>query len=89
MTDITYLTQELLEFIKEKRADLIIESDEESQPFTMTIAEPETEADEEYAQEHLDELLMDKADCESFLDKLEAWIYDNQERPTKTNKSRA
>lgn len=89
MTDITQLTEEFLQFIKEQREGLIIESDEESLPFTMTIAEPETDDDAEYAQEQLDEILMDKADCESFLDKLEEWLQDNTERPTKTNKSRA
>lgn len=89
MTTAPELKQEILDFLKEKREELTAKADEESLPWIKTIAEPETEDDEEYAQKELDEVLMDNQDCTNLLNALQEWLDDYDDRETKSQKRRA
>ncbi len=89
MTTVEDLQEEIRLFIKSKKEELEAEVDEYTLPFIATIAEHDTEEEAEYAQKELDDALMDKGDCEELLDKLEQWLIDNSEMPSKNKRRHA
>jgi hypothetical protein len=89
MTDLEELQEEILLFIKNKREELNLEVDEFTMPFIKTLAEPENEDDEEYAQKELDDALSDKGDCDELLNELEKYLTENSKTPSKNHKGHA
>ena len=89
MTTSEELREEIILFIKNKKQELEVEVDEFTMPFIKTLAEPETDADAEYAQKELDDALMDKGDCDELLEELEQWLTDNSKTISKEQRRNA
>ncbi len=83
------LHEEILSFIKNKREELNTELDETTMPFIKTLAEPESDEDEKYAQKELDDALSDKCDCDELLNELEQFLTENSKTPSKNQKRHA
>ncbi len=89
MTTAEELREEIEEFIRNKKAELVTELGEETLPFIMTLAEPESDEDADYAQEQLDDALSDSGDCDELLEGLENWLTANSKTASKDQKRKA
>ncbi len=89
MTTSEDLKEEILEFIKSKKEEIEFQGTEESKPFLMTIAEPETDEELEYANENFDSINNDRLDCISLIDELENYINEISTVATNCQKNKA
>lgn len=89
MTTSEDLQEEFLEFIKTKREEIEFQGTEESEPFLLSMAEPENNDEFKYATRQFDSVNNDRLDCISFIDELENYINDMSTKSTNNQKGKA